>query len=399
MPQLSAIRPAVRLLAVAGVLAIVTPATLQGALASAAGTMFEATPFVLAAHLLRGTSLRWLVGMASCGCVRGVPGALSLPATALCWLSFGPWVALARLAAGVLLAMRSGPSRHDGEMGAGPLDELLVIGSGAALASLVVEALRLPGSSYIAPALAIVAGLVTGGFVGVLLPCTSAAIAIAAALRSAVPAASLAVLLTAGLTTPGLAATGLTASARSTRAPTSPRSSGRPQGKGHFALALLAAACGGLALHGGAGLVSPHFVPVVAAAVPLAVVCGRSARAATPSSWFVPAGLLAALALGSPPPSYVATETTLGDAFPGERITFTGVSYRSGSSTILQRFVITCCRADAVPVAVCTQQPLPVPDGTWLLANGKIVWSAAGPELAVLRWQRLSPPEDPFSYR
>ena len=165
-------------------------------------------------------------------------------------------------------------------------------------------------------------------------------------------------------------------------------------------LALVAAGCALLALRGGAGLVSPRLVPAVAAAVPLALLCAlRPRRTVAPCAWFVPAALLAALALGSPPPPYFATETTLGDAFPGERISFTGAAHRSGRSTVLQRYAITCCRADAAPVALRTHQLLPVADGSWLEACGEIVAEPSGPALFVERWRTLEPPRDPFLYR
>ncbi|MFZ1124604.1 MAG: hypothetical protein WAN59_05645, partial [Candidatus Baltobacteraceae bacterium] len=165
-------------------------------------------------------------------------------------------------------------------------------------------------------------------------------------------------------------------------------------------LALVAAACAGLALRGGAGLVSPRLAPVVAAAVPLALLCAvRPRRGTAPAGWLAPAALLAALALGSPPPAYVATETTLGDLFPGERITFTGSAHRSGAATVLQRFAITCCRADAAPVALRTRRPLPVAEGSWLEASGEIVADAGGAALSVERWRRVKPPADPFVYR
>jgi hypothetical protein len=400
MPRPSVIRPAVRLLAVAALLAAIPATILQSALASAAGMMFEAAPFVLAAHLLRGKSLRLLVAAASCGCVRGLPGALSLPAAALCWLSFGPWPALARLlAAGFLaargrllaassLAARARRPGHAEPETAGPLDGLPAIGLGTAAASLAVEGLRSP--AHLAGPVTVATGLAAGLFVGIALPCTSAAIAVAAALRTSLPAASIAILVTSGLVTPAL---------RHSRAER-PALSGPRSAGGGFALALVACACAALAVRGGAGLVSPRLVPAVAAAVPLALLCAFRARGAgLPSDWLAPAALLAALAGGSPPPDYVGTESTMSDVFPGERIVFAGVTHRSGTSTILQRFAITCCRADAVPVALRTHRPLPVADGAWLEARGRIVTDPGGPALAVERWRRISPPADPYVYR
>ncbi len=378
----SLLRSAVRLLAVAALLAAVPPAILHGALAAAAGTVFEATPFVLAAHLVRGTPLRLLVAAASCGCGRGLPGALSLPAAALCWLTFGPWVALARLGAALFLARRhiGGPEPSARE----PLDELPAIGLGAAAASLATETLRSLGPSALPAALLPAVGLALGGLVGFALPCTTAALAVAAASRTTLPAAAFAILCTAGLVRPLAPA----------------QASGRPRVDARFGMTLLAAACLVLAFRGGAGLVAPRLVPIVAAGTPLALLAFlRRGGGARPGSWLAPAALLAVLAAGSPPPGYVATESTLTDVFPGERITFTGIAHRSGAATIVQRFAITCCRADAAPVAIRTQTALPVPDGTWVEVCGTLVRGRSGLALAVSRSRAVPAPADPFVYR
>ena len=62
--------------------------------------------------------------------------------------------------------------------------------------------------------------------------------------------------------------------------------------------------------------------------------------------------MLAGVMVAAPPPAYTMTETTLTDLFPGERLDFTGRLARNGDSAALVRYAITCCRADATPVAV-----------------------------------------------
>jgi hypothetical protein len=262
------------------------------------------------------------------------------------------------------------------------------------------------GPAHLPKAAAVSAALLSGAAIGIALPCTTAAVAIAAALRSTLPAASGAIVATAGFLPASLVAAifrlppNRSSAFDYAREPRFSRSPPNPAPtSGWFPSVLLATACAILVLRGGAGLVSPRLVPVVAAGVPLSILSAVHANAGRTRDWLLPAGLLAALALGSPPPTYDATETTLADAFPGERITFTGVVHRSGTSTILQRYVITCCRADAVPVAVRTHRPLPAPDGTWLEARGSIVSGTAGFELAIERWTRVPPPADPFTYR
>src|ERR1700730_2512222 len=108
-------RPALRTLvpacALGALIAFVPPVTLVGALASAAGTLFEALPFVVGTALLpRVRWLRFLPSLA-CGCGGVLPSALSLPALALTWISFGPLVSIARIAAALVVLMVRARSR------------------------------------------------------------------------------------------------------------------------------------------------------------------------------------------------------------------------------------------------------------------------------------------------
>jgi uncharacterized membrane protein YcgQ (UPF0703/DUF1980 family) len=108
--------------------------------------------------------------------------------------------------------------------------------------------------------------------------------------------------------------------------------------------------------------------------------------------------LIGALA-GAPPLQYSATETTLTDFFPGERLIFTGALSRDTSNDALVRYAITCCRADAAPVAVRLVRPLPYAAGTWLRVDGTLARSSGELRLRPQRIERIAPPADPFIYR
>ena len=395
--------PRLRLALAAAALAL-PPAVLHAALASAAGTVFEATPFVLAAALLRNARIRNFAGFLSCGCGR-VPGALALPAVALCWLSFGPVVALSRLAAAaIVLALvhrgqraggcSAGSGSREGSPslieGAGdPLAELAALAVAAFAAAVAGQALRAAGPAGHA-GLSVPDGLfvLAGAAIGMLGPCASAAVATAAGIRgSAMPAA-------AGL----LATAGILPALR----PLPRNACERPSQSSEVAYVLLGSACAWLALRGVGGFVHPRLLPAIAAAtVPCFYLACRKSRAPrTRVPLIVPLGLLAALALGSPLPRETLDATNLGDAFPGAKVAFSGTAQRRGAHTVLTRFVITCCRADASPLALVLAQPLPVGDGAWVETSGTIVRAADGEMLlAGAVWRVTSPPRDRFLYR
>ncbi len=108
--------------------------------------------------------------------------------------------------------------------------------------------------------------------------------------------------------------------------------------------------------------------------------------------------LIGALA-GAPPPEYRATETTLTDLFAGEHLRFTGSLERQGSAAVLVRYAITCCRADAAPIAVRLTNAFEYPSGTWLQADGTIESVQGDLRLVPGRIERVAPPVDPFVYR
>ena len=110
-----------------------------------------------------------------------------------------------------------------------------------------------------------------------------------------------------------------------------------------------------------------------------------------------PAIVLAGAFAGAPPPQYWANETTLAGLFAGERLSFTG---QLSHGDVLVRYAITCCRADAVPIAVRLARTLAYRDGTWLRADGAMTTGRNGALLlnpAAMR--RVSAPLDPFVYR
>ncbi|MGB8519230.1 MAG: hypothetical protein WCD38_03625, partial [Candidatus Tumulicola sp.] len=112
-----------------------------------------------------------------------------------------------------------------------------------------------------------------------------------------------------------------------------------------------------------------------------------------------PALMLAGALVAVPPPAYIATETTLAGAFPGERVTFTGTLVRQSHAAALVRYAITCCRADAAPVVVRLSKTPAFGAGTWLRADGNVAIVAGEPQLVARRIDRIAPPADPFTYR
>jgi hypothetical protein len=372
-------------LALVALLATVPPAALHAALASAAGTVFEALPFVLVSALVRRPIVARIVPLAGCGCgPSGGPAALSLPAAALCWLAFGPLVAVLRMGGGLLVlllsARRTGPSAALPD----PLAELEGVGLAAFGLALGLETLGAhPGPALAHPLgelLSFGAGLLAGAFA----PCTTAAIGAAAMLRGAHP----------------LATAGLLASAGLIRVPQL-HLERRPLHDGRCAFALAALGGALLVARGGAGFVNPRLVPLLAAGAFACVwaVRGATAQTRARSPIALALALLVALALGSPAPRYDASATTLDQAFAGEHLHFVGAVQHDGQTSRLVRFVITCCRADATPVVVPTLRRFPVAEGAWVEADGAFENGRDGVALHVATWHAVSRPADPFLYR
>ncbi len=370
-------RPAIYVAAVLGLLAL-APEFSRAVLAGAAAIVLESLPYLLATALLvpvAGRYARAAMAYAGCGC--GGPGAArSIPAALATGMLFGWPVALARLAAGTFAGLRSQGEGHEppafGELLSELLGPALAAGAAAAAAPLV-------GLDRLAGPWAFAVGAAAGAAFS---PCALGAVALAAALRAHTPMAAWGMLCTAGIVTVG---------ARGHR-------QARPGDP--WAFVLLAAACASVAVRAGAQLVHPHIAVALAIAAP--VCAGFAIRARRERN--VPirvacAAVLLAVIVGAPAPAYRATETTLGDGFAGERMTFTGVAVRDRGVSALVRYAITCCRADAAPVALAIDRDLTNERGRWLRADGILTATPRGLRLHASRIEEIAPPADPFVYR
>jgi hypothetical protein len=162
----------------------------------------------------------------------------------------------------------------------------------------------------------------------------------------------------------------------------------------------LALALGIVAVRHGDALVHPRFtLPLTLGALFCATAAFVQRRSQCPSSRFSPALMLAGALLVAPPPAYDATETTLTDLFPGERITFTGRLVRGTDADAIVRFAITCCRADAAPVAIRLARPMDDANGNWERVTGVVERAGEYLRLDVSRATRIAAPSDPFIYR
>jgi hypothetical protein len=405
-PPLGRLRPAV----IAAAALALPPPILHAALASAAGTAFEAAPFVLATLFLRSTRARRLAALGSCGCGT-LPGALALPALALCWLAFGPALALTRFAGAVASLAIFGRNRakHEPEPEPDPLADLETIALAAFAAALACAGLNAAAAAGRAGLLARDASLeaailsnaiaCAGGLiVGLLSPCATAAIATAAGLKSSAPLASAAILAVAGIVPPSaFRANGprCTTVAHTNQAATTPRNDHR------IAYALLACACLTLATHGASGFVHPRLLPVVGfgAAMCAVIAIRGSELARSRGSMFLPLALIGSLLAGSPVPRETIDATNLPDAFLGADVHFAGTAQTRDGTTTIVRYEITCCRADASPIALVTERKLDVRDGSWVQTDGTIARGERGLALHVRRWRLEPAPRDPFLYR
>ncbi len=311
-------------LALLTLIACGAPAVLPATLAGAAGLLFEALPFVLAAALIERAADRagprarcvagWALRIAGCGCGRPA-GALGLPAVGLCWLAFGPWVALARAAAAFLVVSLPGPWRQRLPANRGrenaPSPKALPAAKPEqsesvtdVLADLTFPALVGAFGAAMAPSLSahapwpIAFGM--GAALGVIMPCVAGSVAVAAALKYGAAGLAMGLLATAGIITPvrrGSCDAGVRGDARDEPA----------------VLGALAVAFAWLVARHGATLVHPRLLPLIGVA---AIVCawlaltsrtsGERVERPSPASWMAPALLLGVLLAGSPAPQLAA---------------------------------------------------------------------------------------------
>jgi hypothetical protein len=368
------------------VAALSSPDALRCVVASSASALFEATPWALAGIFVARFAHRhhYAVAYLGCGCADG-PSARSLPVTAATWVLFGPLVASLRFlsAVGIGLLLRRARGRECDARAAPNLlcDLARVLPAAMAAGAAIAFGSRLDPARLGRPAEILLGALV--GFAAA--PCGLGVVALAGALAARAPLVAAAFLCVAGIVDVRAFAA---AFARS--------------GTGHdcFAYALLATALAVVAARHGDALVHPAIAlalgPCAIAAIALALL--HRARSSPPAR-LAPGLMLAGALVGAPAPQYHATETTLTDVFAGERLTFTGTLTRDGRQSALVRYAITCCRADAAPVAIRLEQAPRYPAGTWLRVEGAIESSGGDMLLLPQRIQPIAPPVDPFIYR
>jgi hypothetical protein len=340
--------------------ALSSPDAIRSALATSASALVEATPFLFAGIVVTSLLRKGgrLVAYVGCGCTQG-PGARSLPAAAATWLIFGPVVAAARYIAALLVAraLDARFGRHHPRDAAsstflaelrGVLPAALIAGAAAQLFAGFDPARLTPLEQGVAGALL--------GFTAA--PCGLGAVALAGALRVRAPIAAIAFLCVAGIF--DFRALGLCRSRATTT-------------HDAFAYALVAVASGIVAWRRGDALVHPALSVALWGCAALAVLCAARYRFhQCAAARIAPGVMLAGALLGASPPVYHATETTLTDLFAGERLTFAGrLSCDRGNCAVV-RYAITCCRADAAPIAVRLERRPRYPDQTWLRVDGRI---------------------------
>jgi len=325
-----------------------------------------------------------IVEYLGCGCGRG-PSARSLPAAAATWLLFGPFVAVARYAAAMLVD-RALHHRAPGATTATIAAPPHLLGE---LASVFPAALAAGAAAHVAATFDPMRfSPLVNAFVGAILglgaaPCGLGAVALAGVLRVEDPVAASSFLCVAGI----VDFRALKGSAT--------------VATGHDALAyaLLSVALSIVAWRHGDGLVHPAFAIALGCCACAAAFCAvafRKHRCA--AARMSPVLMLVGSLLGAAPPEYRVTQTTLADLFAGERLSFTGALTRNHSVAALVRYAITCCRADAAPIAVRLGRAPAYPAGTWLRVDGTIESVGNEFELTPGHIERIPTPTDPFVY-
>jgi len=359
-------------------LATIAPQTILAILSGAVSVSLEALPYLTAAAFLTplaGRYARSVIAYAGCGCGLG-SNARSVPAAFVTALLFGPFVALARVATASLTSRMFRPRDHAETTVLGELADLVPTALLAATLTLWMPAVPL---YEVHPVLLWLGGAVLGVVAS---PCALGGVALAASLRASAPFAAAGVLCTAGIF------------------PSAFRSHTHRGTHDPLAYLLLAVTCGLVAVHRGATLVHPRMtIPLVVSGVYCAILAWRFREHASRVPRLIAGAVLAVLIIGAPAPAYRATETTLADAFPGEHVDFTGVAVQARGRSALVRYAITCCRADAAPVALALDRSVVRFGGTWMRARGTIEDHDGALWLRVAELTPVTPPLDPFVYR
>lgn len=391
------------------VFASLPPASTFGALAAAAGTILEATPFIVGAALLPRVALFRFLPSLACGCGGALPSALALPAIALTWLAFGPAVAIARIVAALSVwlvtrlprAARSvGRHRettlaHGGDRGSSqtqadaeapdPLADLATLGVASFVAALFSELLRSHQIPLQGPA-SIGVSFTLGCFAGAIAPCATAGVGAAMALRTADPAAAFGLLATSGLFRFRL---------RIRKGPN--RDDGTLARDAHFAFAGLAAIGLWLSIHGTQGLLNPRLAVLVVAGCALCAWSAlRGRRTSSRIPMLAPAVLAIALIVGSPPPAESAATIPF-DLYPGRAVAFVGHVAKDRPDRLV-RSAILCCRADAQTLSLTLDRRLAAGAGTWVSVRGIAIVKDGAFVLRTDTVRAVAPPADPYLY-
>ena len=269
---------------------------------------------------------------------------------------------------------------HDGDWN--PLAQLAAMLPAVALAGATTQIFTLFDISRLSPLDGALAGATLGFLTA---PCGLGAIALAGSLRAHAPTAAGAFLCIAGIL-----------DLRAFRLCISRQRADHDA----FAYVLLAVALAIVAMRHGDALVRPGLSPFLACCALTAVLYAIvHRRRQCVVARIAPSVMVIGALLGAPVPPYHATETTMTDLFPGERLNFTGALSCEENVCAIVRYAITCCRADAAPVAVRLDRPLTFPSGTWLQIVGHIDNIGGDLRLIPERIDHIAAPSDPFIYR
>ena len=364
------------LLAIAA--AAIAPQTMMAVGAGAVSVLLECLPYLVVAAVcspLIGRYARALVAYGGCGCTAG-PSARSIPAAVATAAIFGVPAAITRVAAASVMSRFVCTHEHAAQVDV--LGEIVSLIPVALLSAAIMLVLPLLPLRHL-PGPVLFAG---GALLGIVAsPCALGGIALAASLHVTAPFAATGVLCTAGIL------------------PNVLRRHAHGTLHDPWAYGALALASALVAARHGAALVHPRMtIPLALTALVCLVFAWhfRTRRARAPR--WVASAALAAVVIGAPVPVYHATETTLADGFAGERVDFTGVVVAEHGESALVRYAITCCRADAAPIALALDRNLAAVSGRWLHARGTLEPDGTQLRLHVEALAPVTPPADPFVY-